>query len=107
MILATATGLPRWPGAERAVPRHFVVFDSLCSGQKSGIKSRRALVFLHDLRAFSGNARDGGAGLSLGLLIDRGKYRSRRATWPSTAQNLKSWATTTTLLEMTQALANR
>ena len=50
------------------------MLDRLRGGEEAGIKGRRALVLLHDLRTFVGDADDGVARLALGLLVDGRKH---------------------------------
>ena len=46
------------------------MFDRLRRRKKTGVESWRAFIFLHDFRAFVGDADDGVAGLGLRLLVD-------------------------------------
>src|SRR4051794_10332483 len=52
----------------------FVMLHRLRRGEETGIKSGRALVLLHDLRTFIGDADDGVARLGLRLLVDSRKH---------------------------------
>jgi hypothetical protein len=62
------------PDLQRPVARNLVVLHRLSRRKQPGIERGGTFVFLHDLRAFIGNANDRGTGFSLRLLVDDGEY---------------------------------
>jgi hypothetical protein len=50
------------------------VLYSLGCGKESGVKCRRTLVFLHNLRALIGDSDKRGAGFSFRLLLNDGEH---------------------------------